>query len=246
MLTIKRTLKIPTGDSSNYNHCDGRLEEQSNTAKYQTLYVLRVLYVPSVGNHTCTFHSGNVTALICLFVHEMKWWSVRVMVCFSVSCFISAVLSPHVFSIFYFLFSHIVCPMIFTCAPLTSWIKSHALPLSVFVFLFYLVCLICFCLCCLYLRVFEFVSVLFPFKFDSPILFYVYFLPLTDLFSLVFGFLFEINSFLFFPHGNFVCICVLPSLPPRDRLESIGNEGGLQQAQLQVRTETKVKSKNLL
>lgn len=62
-----------------------------------------------------------------------------------------------------------------------------------------------------------------------------------DLFSLVFRFLFEINSFLFFPHGNFVCIWVLPSLPPRDGLESIGNEGGLQQAQLQVRTETKVK-----
>lgn len=132
----------------------------------------------------------EMSLLLCLCVHEMKWWSVRVMVCFSVSCFISIVLSPHVFSIFYFLFSHIVCPMIFTCAPLTSCIKSHDLPLSVFVFLFYLVCLIWFCLCCLYLRVFEFVSVLFPFKFESPILVFVYFLPFMDLFSWVFGFLF--------------------------------------------------------
>lgn len=66
----------------------------------------------------------EISPLLCLCVHEMKWWSVRVMVCFSVSCFISIVLSPHVFSIFYFLFSHIVCPMIFTCAPLTSYLKA--------------------------------------------------------------------------------------------------------------------------
>lgn len=95
---------------------------------------------PSLGKHSCAFHSGIVAALT---VRKTKWWSVRAS---SPVCQEGSVTLGFSFSVcLVCFFLTFFCSIVFPCAPLPSCIKRPCLLLSYVRSLIYLVCRIWVC-----------------------------------------------------------------------------------------------------